>query len=253
MSEFKGKTALIVGGTSGIGRETAFEFARAGANVVITGRREREGEAVADEARRYGVKALFVKADVTSDADHQRIVRDTVSLTGRLDIAFNNAGYEGEWSPLADANEENYERIFDTNVRGVFLGMKHQIRQMLKQGGGGAIVNNASTAGTVAVPTASLYVASKHAVIGMSKTAAIEYAKQGIRINIVSPAAIQTEMYDRAIGQDAEKKAAFAAAHPIGRVGRVEEVASAVLWLCSPGASFMIGHDLRVDGGYSAP
>jgi NAD(P)-dependent dehydrogenase (short-subunit alcohol dehydrogenase family) len=251
MSEFKGKTALITGGTSGIGRATAVAFAKAGANVVITGRREREGEAVAEEIRKHGVRGVFVRADAASDADARRSVAAAAEFTGKLDFAFNNAGTEGVWAPLAEQTDENYNKTFDINVRGVFFSMKHEIAAMLKTGGG-SIVNNASVAGSIGFPAAAIYVASKHAVIGMTKSAALDYAKLGIRVNTVSPAAIQTEMFDRAFGGNEETKSGVAAMHPIGRVGRSEEIASAVLWLCTPGASFMTGHDLRIDGGFTA-
>lgn len=251
MSEFKGKTVLVTGGTSGIGRETALAFARAGANVALTGRRVKEGESAAEEIRKHGVRGVFVQADVASDADNRRAVQEAAAITGRLDIAFNNAGYEGAWAPLHEQTEENYVKTFDINVRGVLLAMKHEIAAML-QTGGGAIINNASLAGTIGLPTASVYVASKHAVIGLSKVAALEYARQGIRVNTVSPAVIQTEMADRAFNNDPEKLAAMAQMHPIGRIGQPSEIASAVLWLASTGAGFTTGHDLRIDGGYSA-
>jgi NAD(P)-dependent dehydrogenase (short-subunit alcohol dehydrogenase family) len=251
MSEFKGKTALITGGTSGIGEATALAFAKAGANVVLTGRREKEGEAVAEKVRKHGVRGVFVRADAVSDKDTRRAVEEAVSLTGKLDFAFNNAGYEGVWAPLIEQTEENYTKTFDINVRGVLLSMKHEITAMLKTGGG-SIVNNASVAGSIGFPGASVYVASKHAVIGLSKSAALDYAKQGVRINVVSPAAIKTEMFERAFGNDAEKMAYMGSLHPIGRVGHVDEIASAVLWLCTPGAGFVTGFDLKVDGGFTA-
>jgi NAD(P)-dependent dehydrogenase (short-subunit alcohol dehydrogenase family) len=250
MSEFKGKTALVTGGTSGIGRAAAIAFAKAGANVVLTGRRDREGEAVAEEVRKHAVRGVFVKADAASDADTRRAVEAAVAITGKLDFAFNNAGTEGVWAPLIEQTEASYRTTFDINVLGVLLSMKHEIAAMLKTGGG-SVINNASVAGSIGFAGASVYAASKHAVIGLTRSAALEYSKLGVRVNTVSPAAIQTDMFDRAFG-DEQTKAGVSAMHPIGRVGRVEEIASAVLWLCTPGAGFVTGHDLRIDGGFTA-
>lgn len=172
---------------------------------------------------------------------------------GCLDVAFNNAGVEGTLALLTDATAEQYQQVFDVNVKGVFLSMKYEIPAMLKTGGG-SIVNTSSVAGHIGMPTVGIYIASKHAVNGLSKTAALEVAKQGIRVNTVSPAAIQTDMLDRFIGdeQAEQKKQGFAAMHPVGRIGTADEIASAVLYLSSPGASFITGTDLLVDGGFTA-
>jgi NAD(P)-dependent dehydrogenase (short-subunit alcohol dehydrogenase family) len=249
---FENKVVLITGGTSGIGRATAVAFAREGAKVVISGRRKTEGEETVALITKAGSKGLFVQSDVSDEAQVKQLVQTTVDTFGRLDIAFNNAGTEGHPKPLTEASAEDYQQVFDINVKGVFLSMKHEIAAMLKTGGG-SIVNTSSIAGTVGMAGAGIYIASKHAVNGLSKTAALEVAKQGIRVNIVSPAAIQTDMLDRFIGDESadQKKAYFASLHPIGRVGQVDEIASAVLYLSSPGASFITGHDLIVDGGFT--
>jgi NAD(P)-dependent dehydrogenase (short-subunit alcohol dehydrogenase family) len=251
-SQFTDKVALVTGGTSGIGRAAAIAFAREGAKVVVAGRREKEGQAVVAEIKAAGGEAIFVRADFTREADIVAVIAQTIERFGRLDVAFNNAGQVGPRVPFTDQTTDDYEQIFAINVRGVFLSMKHQIPAMLRNGGG-AIVNNASIGGSVGAPTFGLYVASKHAVIGLTKTAALEYARQGVRVNTVSPAGIQTDMLDSAFGsgETAEKKN-FAEAHPAGRLGSPEEVADAVLYLSAPGSAFVTGHDLLVDGGYTA-
>ncbi len=254
MRQLRGKTALITGGTSGIGRATALGLAAEGVNVVITGRRAPEGQSVVEEAKRRGVKALFVQGDVTDERHVQRAVGDAVSLGGRLDFAFNNAGVELMNVPLVETTAEQYRKVFDINVLGVILSMKHQIRAMLADGRGGSIVNNASIAGRAAMAGLGVYCASKHAVIGLTKAAAMETAKQGVRVNSVSPAAIDTEMYDRFTGNKQPDTTAYMASlHPIGRIGRPEEIANPVLFLFSDEASFITGHDLLVDGGFCVP
>src|SRR5215469_12161982 len=199
---FEGKVALVTGGTSGIGKATAIEFARAGAKVVLTGRREKEGEQVVAEIKKLGGDAAFVRTDVAKDRDVKKMVDFTVKKYGRLDVAFNNAGVE--WmGPLDQATEAEYRRIFDINVWGVLNSMRHEIPLMLKNGGG-VIVNTSSVAGHVGLPQVSVYIASKHAVEGLSKSVALEFAKQNIRINAVAPGVIATEMFDRFAGEASE-------------------------------------------------
>lgn len=259
-----GKVAIVTGGTSGMGKSAAELFARAGANVVLTGRREKEGKAVADAINALGGKAkgfgeaMYVRADAAVEADSKRVVDETVTRFGRLDYAFNNAGVEGALAtPTTEQTETNYRHVFDINVLGVLMSMKYQIPAMLKTvggSGGGAIVNNASVAGSRGMEGFGVYVASKHAVLGLTKSAALEYSRQGVRINAVSPAVIETEMADRfldALGGEEAKKY-MTSLHPIGRVGQDHEVAKAAVWLCSNEASFITGIDLKVDGGFTA-
>ncbi|HEY9626143.1 MAG TPA: SDR family oxidoreductase [Coleofasciculaceae cyanobacterium] len=245
------KVALVTGGTSGIGRATAIAYAQQQAKVVVVGRRIDEGEETVRLIQEAGGEAIFVQADVTKEADVQAMVDKAVDVFGRLDIAFNNAGIIGENSSLVEQTEAEYDRIMNVNVKGVWLSMKHEIAQMLKQGSG-AIVNTSSGAGVVAVLTQPLYTASKHAVVGLTKAAALQYAKAGIRINVVAPAAIETDMFEAATGGQDEVKAYITGLHPIGRVGTSLEVANAVLFLSSDLASFITGETLMVDGGYVA-
>jgi NAD(P)-dependent dehydrogenase (short-subunit alcohol dehydrogenase family) len=254
MSEFTGKVALVTGGTSGIGRAAAVAFARAGANVVIAGRREAEGAQSVAECNKANsaAEAIFIKTDVSKADQVKALVDSTLARFGRLDCAFNNAGVEDANVPIGQQSEENFDHIFNINVRGVFLSMKYEIAAMLKSGnGGGSIVNTSSVFGLVAYPGSAFYVASKHAVLGMTKSAALEYAKSGIRINAVAPAAIDTDMIGR-FASSPEVRAAMAAMHPVGRIGTSEEVADPVVWLCSKSASFITGQTLTIDGGFTA-
>jgi len=247
---FSGKVALVTGGTSGIGKATAVEFARAGAKVVLTGRREKEGAQVVAEIKKLGGDAAFVRADVAKDSDVKRMVDFTVDKFGRLDVAFNNAGVE--WmGPLDQATEAEYRRVFDVNVWGVLNSMRHEIPAMLKTGGG-AIVNTSSVAGHVGMGQVSVYIASKHAVEGLTKALALEFAKQNIRINAVAPGAIATEMFDRFAGKHSEVLDSLQSLIPVGRIGASEEIAAAVLYLCSDDAKFTTGTSLVVDGGFIA-
>jgi NAD(P)-dependent dehydrogenase (short-subunit alcohol dehydrogenase family) len=245
---FSGKVALVTGGTSGIGKTTAIEFARAGAKVVLTGRREKEGAQVVAEIKKLGGEATFVRADVAKDADVKRTVDFAVDKYGRLDIAFNNAGVEWK-GPLDQATEAEYRRIFDVNVWGVLNSMRHEIPVMLKNGGG-AIVNTSSVAGHVGLGQVSVYNASKHAVEGLTKSVALEFAKQNIRINAIAPGVIATEMWDRFAGEELRDQ--VASIIPVARIGTSEEIAAAVLYLCSDNAKFTTGTSLVVDGGFIA-
>src|SRR6266545_6100800 len=245
---FSGKVALVTGGTSGIGKTTAIEFARAGAKVVLTGRREKEGAQVVAEIKKLGGEGAFVRADVANDADVKRMVDFTIEKFGGLDVAFNNAGVEWK-GPLDQATEAEYRRVFDINVWGVLNSMRHEIPAMLKNGGG-AIVNTSSVAGHVGLPQVSIYISSKHAVEGLTKSVALEFAKQNIRINAIAPGVIATEMFDRFAGDELRDQ--ITAMIPVGRSGVTEEIAAAVLYLCSDDAKFTIGTSLVVDGGWVA-
>jgi NAD(P)-dependent dehydrogenase (short-subunit alcohol dehydrogenase family) len=252
MKAFENKTVPYYGCTSGIGKVTALAFAREGANVVVSGRRIPEGDEVARQITVLGTNGLFVPGDVAREDDIVALVEATVSTFGALHIAFNNAAIEGRFGPLiTDQTVEHYHQVCDINIRGVLLSMKHEISAMLRSGGG-SILNNSSIGGHIGFPGASVYVASKFAVIGLTKTAALEFAKSGIRVNSVSPGTIKTEMFDRAFGPSGvNMEETITARNPLGRVGTPEEIASAVLWLSSPGAAFTTGADIIIDGGYT--
>lgn len=255
---FEGKTVLITGAGGGIGRASALAFARAGAAVMAADLNE---DAAGETARRIidaGGRAEARTLDVTDSASVAALVRDTVAVFGALHGAFNNAGIEEEDAKIADVEEALFDRIMAVNVKGVWLCMKHQIPAMLAAGGG-TIVNTASVAGLIGAPKRAAYAASKHAVVGMTKSVAAEYARRGIRVNTVCPGIIRTAMMERAIeqaaahGADVDKQRRLhAAMHPMGRVGEADEIAAAVLWLASDAASFVTGHQLAVDGGLTA-
>ncbi|HBW07583.1 MAG: short-chain dehydrogenase [Pseudomonas sp. BICA1-14] len=248
---FSGQVALVTGAAAGIGRATAQAFAEQGLKVVLADIDEAGIRDGAESIRAAGGQAIAVRCDVTRDAEVKALIEQTLAQYGRLDYAFNNAGIEIEQGRLAEGSEAEFDAIMGVNVKGVWLCMKHQLPVMLAQGGG-AIVNTASVAGLGAAPKMSIYAASKHAVIGLTKSAAIEYAKKQIRVNAVCPAVIDTDMFRRAYEADPRKAGFAAAMHPVGRIGKVEEIAAAVLYLCSDSAAFTTGHSLAVDGGATA-
>jgi NAD(P)-dependent dehydrogenase (short-subunit alcohol dehydrogenase family) len=247
----QGKAALVTGGASGIGRAAALAFAREGAKVVVSDVVVAGGEETVALIKAAGGEAFFVKADVAKPAEVEALIASVVAAYGRLDCALNNAGIEGVMASTVDCTEENWDRIIAVNLKGVWLCMKAEIAQMLKQGGG-AIVNTASVAGLVGFAGLPAYVASKHGVVGLTKTAALEYAKSGIRINAVCPGVIQTPMLERLFQSNPQAGETIAALEPVGRLGKPEEIAEAAVWLCSDAASFVTGLPMAVDGGLIA-
>jgi len=247
----KDKVVIVTGATSGIGRTTAIRFGEAGAKVVVSGRREEEGEAVVAEIKSAGGEARFVRTDVAREEDVKALVAKTVDTYGRLDIAFNNAGVEMTGA-IVEAEAPDFRRVFDINVWGVLSSMKYEIPEMIKNGGG-AIINTSSIAGHIGMAGAGVYIASKHAVEGLTKSAALEYAQQGVRVNAVAPGGIATDMIDRFAGPSgSEMRDGLAQMHPLGRLGTSDEIAAAVLFLASDAASFITGESLKVDGGFVA-
>jgi NAD(P)-dependent dehydrogenase (short-subunit alcohol dehydrogenase family) len=238
---------LITGALAGIGRATALAFAREGARIVVSGRRDEIGEALVTELRALGAEAEYVRADVRHEDDVRNLVDQTVARFGRLDVAVNNAGTEGKPGPVIEQSPESYAAVFDSNVLGTLLSMKHELRVMLPQGRG-SIINLSSTAGQRGVPGVPIYVASKHAVDGLTRSAALEAAASGVRVNAVAPGPIETEMLERFTGS-ADRKAALIAGVPLRRAGTPDEVAQCIVFLASDKASFITGEILRVDGG----
>ena len=254
MKRFGDKVVVVTGGGSGIGQATAIQFASEGAKVVIGNRDERNGQETVKQINDAGGNASFIQTDVTKEADVKRLINHAISRYGGLHAAFNNAGTEGDTATIAEDTEKNFDRVFDVNVKGLWLSMKYEIEYMLNHGGG-SIVNNSSVTGLIGIAQHGMYTASKHAVLGLTKSAALEYGAQGIRINAVSPGTIKTPMLDRFVGKTQEQQQVIEylkSMHPIGRIGEPKEIAGAVLWLCSEDASFMLGQSVTVDGGFTA-
>lgn len=245
------QTVLVTGALAGIGRATATAFAHAGANVVVSGRRPDAGEALAAELRGHGGDAEFIAADVRHESEVEQLVDQAVERFGRLDVAVNNAGQDGDMVPFADVTPERYAAVFDTNVLGTLLGTKHALRVMEPQGSG-AIVNVSSIYGQKGFPLNAPYVASKHAIIGLTRSAALEAAPRGVRVNAVAPGPVQTAMLDRVTGGDEEAKAAFLSTVPVGRAGDPQEIADAIVFIASPKAGFLTGQAIFLDGGITA-
>jgi NAD(P)-dependent dehydrogenase (short-subunit alcohol dehydrogenase family) len=241
---------LITGALAGIGRATALAFAREGANVVVSGRRDDAGQSLAAELRALGAEAEFMRADIRHEEDVRTLVDRTVERFGRLDVAVNNAGTEGHPGPLTEQSADSYAATFDTNVLGTILSLKHELRVMTAQGSG-SIINLSSTMGSRGAAGASMYVASKHAVEGLTKSAALEGAAYGVRVNAVAPGPVETELLNRFTG-NADRKAALAQGVPLGRIGKPEEIAQAILFLASRNAGFLTGQIIGVNGGKTA-
>jgi NAD(P)-dependent dehydrogenase (short-subunit alcohol dehydrogenase family) len=241
---------LITGALTGIGRSTALAFAKEGARIVVSGRRDDAGRAVAAELRALGAEAEFVRADVRHEQDVRTLVDRTVERFGRLDVAVNNAGTEGLSAPLTEQSPESYAATFDTNVLGTFLSLKHELRVMTVQGSG-SIINLSSTMGSRGAAGASMYVASKHAVEGLTKSAALEAAPFGVRVNAVAPGPVETELLNRFAG-NADRKTAIAQGVPMKRLGSTEEIAHAILFLASANAGFVTGEIVHINGGKTA-
>ncbi|WP_426220047.1 SDR family NAD(P)-dependent oxidoreductase [Pseudomonas sp. DWRC2-2] len=248
--QLEGKVALITGASSGIGRAAAVVLAQRGAKIVAAARRQSELDEVVAEITAQGGIAAAIVVDVTREADIIAMVQFAVDTYGQLDIAFNNAGTEGMFAPLIEQDNARFDRVFEPNVRGVFNCMKYEAKVMLEQGFG-SIINNASMGGVIGFENAALYIGTKHAVVGMTKTASIEWFKQGVRVNSLCPGLIETPFHHRGIWPSVEAQQAFAASTPASRFGTAEEMATVVAFLGSEDASYVSGHALLADGGYS--
>lgn len=242
---------LITGALTGIGRATALAFAREGHRIAVSGRRDEAGQALAAELRALGAEAEFIRADVRFEGEVRSLVEQVVERFGRLDVAVNNAGTEGQLGPITEQSADNYDNIFSTNVLGTLLSLKHEMRVMLAQGAG-AIVNLSSIGGQVGLAGASVYAASKHAVEGLTKSAALEGAAAGVRVNAVAPGPVATEMLERFVGGDQQAKEGFLATMPARRAASVDEIAQTIVFLGSDKARYLTGQSLAVDGGYTA-
>ena len=247
--DIEGKVALVTGGASGIGRATVLAFAKHGAKVVVADVQVESGEETVQMTKDSGGEAIFIRTDISQSEQVEAMVKKAVKAFGRLDYAGNIAGIEGQTALTADCTEANWARVCNTNLKGAWLCMKYEIKQMLKQGGG-AIVNMSSHAGLVGFQYIPAYVASKHGVVGLTKAAALEYATSGIRVNVICPSVVHTPMIERFTGGDAQVEAQLCEPIPLGRAAAPEEIAEAVIWLCSDAASFVTGHAMSVDGGY---
>ena len=245
-AQFDGKVALVTGGSGGIGRAACLAYAAEGAKVVVADILVDGGRETARMIEDGGGEAIFVETDVTSEAQVRAMVDKAVETYGQLDFAFNNAGIEGELIPAHEYTEEMWDRVIDINLKGVWLCIKHEVIHMMERGGGGAIVNTSSTSGHIGGENWTIYTASKHGVLGLTKSTAIEYGPKGIRVNAVCPSTTLTPMYDRALAGNEENQIQ---AHPLRRLGRPEDVAQTVIWLCSESASFITGQGVLVDGG----
>lgn len=251
-----GRVAIVTGGNSGIGRATALALAQAGAKVVVAARREPEGAAVVTEIEAAGGRATFVRTDVAKETDVERMVETALKAYGRLDLAFNNAGADSmsgisKSTAVTELEEADWDRLINVNLKGVWLSMKHELRPML-EAGAGSIVNTSSIAGLIGLRNSSAYTASKHGVVGLTKAAALEVAGRGVRVNAVCPGTVETPMLERIFAAQPERRSAFAAAAPIGRIAAPREVADVVLFLCSDAASYLTGAAIPVAGGWGA-
>jgi NAD(P)-dependent dehydrogenase (short-subunit alcohol dehydrogenase family) len=248
---FANKVAIVTGGSFGIGQATAVAFAQRGAKVVVADLVEDKEQQTMNFIRSAGGEGIFVACDVSKGPHVKSLIDKTIATYGRLDYAFNNAGIEGAMASTHECTEENWDKVVSVNLKGVWLCMKYQIPQMLKQGKG-VIVNNSSVGGHIGFPGLPAYVSTKHALLGLTKTAALENATKGLRINAVCPGVIKTPMVERMIAENKDLEKQFLAMQPIGRMGKPSEVAEVVVWLCSDSASFITGHSLQVDGGWIA-